>query len=257
MTRFKASIIGGVLVVALGFFMLGPLNILNTSSQEAEDCGEIMSGRYSYENLICESGRLNINAEKDEELRDSFPKIMNLQASASAADVEKAICFYATKDEAIRNRAMDVYSYKYVQNQWEKKQKNADLIIDLFFKKKYCVGYYSEDRDNYDLAHLTTEERYRKCVSIKQELPGLYLRVIESLMVDDSELGLWFTFYNQIKDELRGRVSQKSKDLMEKRKVLFDNYQILQCEINFPVLKDPEPESNLVPEEPWTPSGVV
>jgi hypothetical protein len=101
------------------------------------------------------------------------------------------------------------------------------------------------------------EDRYRECVSIKQDLPGLYLRVIESLMNDDSELGVWFTFHNQIKEELRGRVSQRSKDLMEKRQVIFDRYQILQCELNFPVLKDPEDDSNSIPEEPWTPSGVL
>jgi hypothetical protein len=254
--RFKVSIIGGVLIVALSLFMLGTLNLLNTSAQEAEDCGEIMSGRYSYENLICESGSPNINAEKDEELRASYPKIINLQASASAEDIEKAICFYATKDEATRNRAMDVYRYKYLQYQWEKKQKNADLIIDLFFKKKYCVGHYSEDRDNYDVANMTMEERYRECVSIKRDLPS-QIEIYESLMKDDEVLGGWYLVFLEIKEERRRYLSQRSINLIEERNALFDSYQILQCELNFPVLKDPEPDSNSVPEEPWTPSGVV
>jgi len=106
--RFRVKSLIGVIVLTVGFLLLGPLNLFNSSTSKAEDCGEIISGRYSYENLICESGSPNINAENDEELRASYPKIIDLRASASAEDIEKAICFYATKDEATRNRAMDV-----------------------------------------------------------------------------------------------------------------------------------------------------
>ncbi len=254
--RFRVKSLIGVIVLTVGFLLLGPLNLFNSSTSKAEDCGEIISGRYSYENLICESGSPNINAENDEELRASYPKIIDLRASASAEDIEKAICFYATKDEATRNRAMDVYRYKYIQNQWEKKQKNVDLIIDMFFKKKYCVGHYSEDRDNYDAANITMEERYRECVSIKRDLPS-QIEIYESLMKDDEVLGGWYLVFLEIKEERRRFLSQRSINLIEERDTLFDSYQILQCELNFPVLKDPEPESNSVPEEPWTPSGVV
>ena len=62
---------------------------------------------------------------------------------------------------------------------------------------------------------------------------------------------------NSIQESRRSFLSQDSISIINKYKDYFDNYQILQCELNFPVLKDPEPDSNSVSEQPWTPSAIV
>jgi hypothetical protein len=103
----------------------------------------------------------------------------------------------------------------------------------------------------------TMEERYRECVDLKDRMRGAYAEILESLAEDDTELWAWFALTNSIQESRRSFLSQDSISIINKYKDYFDNYQILQCELNFPVLKDPEPDSNSVPEQPWTPSAIV
>jgi hypothetical protein len=104
---------------------------------------------------------------------------------------------------------------------------------------------------------LSMEDRYRECVDLKYRMRGTYEEILESLLEDDTELWAWFALTNSIQESRRSYLSQDSINLIDQYKDYFDNYQILQCELNFPVLKDPEPDSNLVPEKPWTPSAIV
>jgi hypothetical protein len=100
-------------------------------------------------------------------------------------------------------------------------------------------------------------DRYRECVDIKDRMMVTHAEILESLAEDDTELWAWFALTNSIQESRRSYLSQRSINLVNNYKDYFDNYQILQCELNFPVLKDPEPDSDSVPEKPWTPSAIV
>ena len=254
--KLRNSIIAGALIIAIGLLLFGPLNLLKSSTRETEDCGPTIQPRYGYDNLICESGNPNINAEKDENLLSNFAKIVALQPDASAADIEKAICYYDLQDEAIRNTVMDVYSYKYVLNRWEEKQKSTDSIFALIYENNYCTGG-SDDGKNYDAANMTMEERYRGCVDLKNRMRDTYAEILQSLLRDDNELWAWFALTNSIKESRRDFLSQDSESLIYEYREFFDTYQILQCELNFPVLKERKSQSNDQQPEPWVPSAIV
>ena len=101
------------------------------------------------------------------------------------------------------------------------------------------------------------EELYRECVDLKEELRVTYTEILQSLLMDDNELWAWFALTNQIKESRRNYLSQDSINLINEYRDFYDDYQIFQCELNFPVLKDREPESNNQQTEPWVPSAIV
>lgn len=254
--KLRNSIIAGVLIIASGLLLFGPFNLLKSSTSETEDCGPTIQFRFGYDDLICESGKPNTNAEKDSNLLTNFKEIMTLKPSASAADIEKAICYYDMQDEAIRNTVMDVYSYKYVLNRWEKKQKSTDSILNLILDNDYCTGG-SNNGKNYDAANMTMEERYRGCIDLKNRMRDTYAEILQSLLRDDNELWAWFALTNSIKESRRDYLSQDSESLIYEYRDFFNTYQILQCELNFPVLKERKLQSNDQQTEPWTPSAIV
>ena len=254
--KYKISILVGMLSIAIFLIVFRPLIFSNSSVRDAEDCGPKLSARYGFDNLICENGSPNINAEKDGELRTNFSKIVNLQPDASASDIQNAICFYAIKDEAIRNRSLDVYAYIFAKYRWEKKQKSADEVMTLFFEENYCGDYLSNGK-KYDLSNMSMEKRYRECVNLKQLMRNNYMQILQSLLKDDNELWAWFVYTNSIKESRRSFLSQNSIDLINEYRGYFDDYQILQCELNFPILKEQELQSNGQQLEPWVPSAIV
>jgi hypothetical protein len=246
-------VLGGILVIVLGLFSFGAINPFSSATSKLKDCGPVGLTQLAYDDFICPDGSPNSGAKNIFEKES--PNVMQLKSNSTSSQIDTAICADfrgGTYTEVIRN----AYEFKYAEYGWKGIIKSVEELESLGWLDSFC-DEVEQSKFRSDSSKLSIEDRYDICVSTKKDLRGSYSRIIESLMNDDYELGVWFTFYNQIKDELRGRVSQKSKDLIDKRKVLFDNYQILQCELNFPVLKDPEPESNSVPEEPWTPSGVV
>jgi hypothetical protein len=101
------------------------------------------------------------------------------------------------------------------------------------------------------------EERYRECVDLKNQLRITYTEILQSLLRDDNELWAWFALTNSIKESRRNYLSQDSINLINEYRDFFDDYQILQCELNFPILKDQVPESDDQQAERWTPSAIV
>ena len=211
--KLKYSALGGALVVSITFLLFGPINLLQSSTREFEDCGPIELTQIAYDNVVCESGNPNINA-------------------------------------------FNAYEYKYAQNRWENKHKSVEELDKLLYEGSYCGDYWAA-KDEYRLANLTMEERYRDCTNFKESLKRMYLSVAQSLYKDDLELWGWFVFTNTIKENRRDKLSQASINLITEYKEIFDKYQIYQCELNFPILKDPVPQSNGQEIVPWTPSAIV
>lgn len=104
---------------------------------------------------------------------------------------------------------------------------------------------------------LTIEEKYYECVEIKSSLRTGFLELSSSILQDDNELWAWFALTNSILDERRDFLSEQSLQLIDAYQYNFDRYQILQCEINFPVLKDPEVNPYGQDLDDWTPSAIV
>ena len=104
---------------------------------------------------------------------------------------------------------------------------------------------------------MTMEERYRGCVDLKNRMRDTYADILQSLLRDDNELWAWFVLTNSIKESRRDYLSQDSESLIYEYREFFDTYQVLQCELNFPVLKERKPQSNDQQTEPWTPSAIV
>jgi hypothetical protein len=252
--KLRNSIVGGVLVFALGLFLFGPLNLLESSTREAEDCGPIELTQLAYDNVVCKSGNPNINAEKD--LLEDSPEIMALEPAATDAQIKTAYCADAIADSSNGQVTFNAYEFKYAQNRWEKKHKSAEELDELLFKGDYCGDYWAA-KDEYRLANMTMEERYRECVGLKDQLRVAYADILQSLLKDDIELWAWFGFTNSIKESRRSFLSQNSINLINRYKGFFDDYQILQCELNFPVLKEPAPESSVQQTKPWYPSAIV
>jgi hypothetical protein len=104
---------------------------------------------------------------------------------------------------------------------------------------------------------LSMEDRYYECVKIKSELKDGFFELGTSLLKDDNQLWAWFMLTKTIYEDRREYLSETSLALIDTYSSNFDRYQILQCEINFPVLKDPEVDANGQQQENWTPSAIV
>lgn len=252
--KLRNSILGGVLIFALGLLLFGPLNLLESSTRQAEDCGPLEFTQLAYDNVVCISGNPNINAEKN--LVEDSPEIMALEPAATAAQIQTAYCADAIADSTNGQLTYNAYEFKYAQNRWEKKHKNANALNTLLLDGNYCGDYWAA-KEEYELANLTMEERYRECVNLKESLRNTYAEILKSLMKDDIELAVWFGFTNSIKESRRSFLSQESINRINYYKDLFDKYQIYQCELNFPILKDPVPQSNGQEIVPWTASAII
>jgi hypothetical protein len=253
-SRLRNSILGGVLIVAIGFLLLGPLNLLESATREAEDCGPIELTQIAYDNVVCESGNPNINAEKV--LLKASPEIMKLEADSTAALIQRAFCSDAIADSSNGQVSFNAYEFKYSQNRWEEKHKNSEALYKLLYDGSYCGDYWAA-KDEYRLANLTMEERYKDCTNFKDSLKRMNLSIAQSLYRDDLELWGWFVYTNSIKADRRDKLSQTSINLINEYKEIFDKYQIYQCELNFPILKESAPQSNGQGIVPWTPSAIV
>jgi hypothetical protein len=252
--KWKHSVLGGVLALSISFLLFGPVNLLQSSTREFEDCGPIELTQIAYDNVVCQSGNPNINAEKD--LIEDSPEIMSLESNATASQIQSAFCADAIADSSNGQISFNAYEYKYAQNRWENKHKSVEELDKLLYEGSYCGDYWAA-KDEYRLANLTMEERYRDCTNFKDSLKRMYLSVAQSLYKDDLELWGWFVFTNTIKENRRDKLSQASINLINEYKEIFDKYQIYQCELNFPILKDPVPQSNGQEIVPWTPSAIV
>ncbi len=252
--KLRFSILSGLLIFALGLLLLGPLNLLESSTRETEDCGPIELTQLAYDNVVCESGNPNINAE--ENLLEDSPEIMALEPAATEAQIKTAYCADAIADSSNGQVTFNAYEFKYAQNRWENKHKSAEELDKLSKEGSFCGDYWAA-KDEYRLANLTMEERYRDCTNFKDSLKRMYLSIAQSLYKDDLDLWGWFVFTNSIKEDRRDKLSQDSINLINEYKKTFDKYQIYQCELNFPILKDPVPQSNGQEIVPWTASAIV
>lgn len=136
------------------------------------------------------------------------------------------------------------------------------LVIVMFLSgcamnNKERVDSGSNLEPNPVATSLTIEEKYYECVEIKSSLRSGFVELSSSLLQDDSELWAWFALTNSILDERREFLSEESLQLIEAYEYNFDRYQILQCDINFPVLKDPEANPYGQDLDDWTPSAIV
>jgi hypothetical protein len=109
---------------------------------------------------------------------------------------------------------------------------------------------------------LTLEEKYQECVDLKTSMRSGKESLGQSLLADDNDLGVWFLYYGTIDESRRYYMSERSNQILAEYQASFDRYQILQCELNFPVLQDPRPNSygdlsGTQPDEPWKPSAVL
>ena len=96
--KLRNSILGGVLVFGLGLLLLGPMNILESSTRGAEDCGPIEFTQIAYDNVVCDSGNPNLNAEKN--LLEDSPEIMALEPTATEEEIKTAFCADAIADSS-------------------------------------------------------------------------------------------------------------------------------------------------------------
>lgn len=252
--KLRNSILGGALVFALGLLLLGPSNFLESSTREAEDCGSIKYTQIAYDNVVCDSGNPNLNAEKN--LLAASPEIMSLEPAATDEQIKTAFCADAIADSSNGQITYNAYEFKFAQNRWEKKHKTAEELDKLLMEADYCGDYWAA-KDEYRLANLTMEERYKDCTDFKNTLKRMYLEIAQSLYKDDLDLWGWFVFTNSIKEDRRDKLSQESINLINYYKKIFDKYQIYQCELNFPILKDPVPQSNGQEIVPWIASAIV
>lgn len=252
--KLRNSIVGGALVIVIGFLLFGPVNLLSSSTRDVEDCGPIEFTQIAYDNVVCKSGNPNLNAEK--ELLENSPEIMKLEPNATDVQIQESFCADAIADSSNGQVSFNAYDYKYAQNRWEGEHKSSKELDKLLYDGNYCGDYWAA-KDEYRLANLTMEERYRDCVNFKDSLKRAYVSIAQSLYKDDLELWGWFVYTNSIKEDRRDKLSQTSIDLIVEYKKVFDKYQIYQCELNFPILKDPVPQSNGQSTVPWTPSAIV
>jgi len=253
-SKLRNSILSGVLVFTLAFLLFGPLNLLESNTREFEDCGPIELTQIAYDNVVCESGNPNLNAEKT--LLEDSPEIMALEPAAADAQIKSAYCADAIADSSNGQVTFKAYEFKYAQNRWENKHKTAKELDKLTIEGSYCGDYWAA-KDEYRLANLTMEQRYSDCINFKDSLKRMYLSIAQSLYKDDLDLWGWFVFTNSIKEDRRDKLSQDSIFLINEYKKIFEKYQIYQCELNFPILKDPVPQSNGQEIVPWTPSAIV
>ena len=104
---------------------------------------------------------------------------------------------------------------------------------------------------------LSMEDRYYECVGLKSDLRDGFFEISSSLLKDDNQSWAWFVLTKTIYEDRREFLSETSLALIDTYSNNFDRYQILQCEINFPVLKDPEVDANGQQQDNWTPSAIV
>ena len=181
---------------------------------------------------------------------------MALEPVATDAQIKVAYCADAIADSSNGQVTFNAYEFKYAQNRWEKKHKSAEELDKLLFNGDLCGDYWAA-KDEYRLANLTMEQRYRDCTNFKDSLKRMYLSIAQSLYKDDLDLWGWFVYTNTIKEDRRDKLSQGSINLINEYKKVFDRYQIFQCELNFPILKEPVPQSNGQEIVPWKASAIV
>lgn len=104
---------------------------------------------------------------------------------------------------------------------------------------------------------LTLEEKYQECVELKAAISTGKESLGQSLLADDNDLGTWFIFFGTIDESRRYYMSERSNQILAEFQASFDRYQILQCELNFPVLQEPKlPSYGTETVEPWAPSAI-
>lgn len=251
--RLTALLIVLTLSGTLGF-IVNEVGAHDSQGKLPRNCAEIeYSGNGTPMPVVCEDGTPNLNAEV--ELREVAPQVMQLQSSATEKQIQVAICT-DVNNSATYGIATAAYGYKMAMYGWAKKYKDPSKIWDEIVTDGFCDGIESSASQPIN-KNISMEERYRQCVDLKQNMSTSYLNLAKSLLGDDAQLWTYFVFTNSILEDRRGYLSQRSKNLISAYKYQFDSYQILQCELNFPILKEPVLQSNGQQEAPWYPSAIV